>query len=131
MTPPSTTAAPSDLETLAALNDTYIRCVVEADTRRFAEILADDFICSNPDGSIVDKPAFLRQIERIGKFQSMDIADVRIRRIGAQSDVAVIHATTAFVLADGSRGRGRYTDGWAKRGGEWLAVFAHVTRIAM
>ncbi|HYM23792.1 MAG TPA: nuclear transport factor 2 family protein [Vicinamibacterales bacterium] len=125
----SSTATRSDLETLAALNDTYIRCVVEADTRRFAEILADDFVCSNPDASIVDKPAFLRQIERIGKFRSMETGDVRIRVIGADADVALIHATTTFVMADGRTGRGRYTDGWAKRGGQWVAVFAHVTRL--
>jgi len=124
-------AAASDLEALTALNDTYIRCVVDADTRRFAEILADDFVCSNPDGSMVDKPAFLRQIERIGTFRSMDLGDVRIRIVGAENDVALIHATTTFVLADGSKGRGRYTDGWAKRGGQWIAVFAHVTRITM
>src|SRR5690349_5226177 len=127
----SSTATRSDLEALTALNDTYIRCVVEADTRRFAEILADDFVCSNPDGSLVDKPAFLRQIERIGTFRSMDLGDVRIRIVGAENDVALIHATTTFVLADGSRGRGHYTDGWAKRGGQWIAVFAHVTRITM
>lgn len=102
---------------------------MEADTRRFAEILADDFVCSNPDASIVDKPAFLRQIERIGKFRSMETGDVRIRVIGADADVALIHATTTFVMADGRTGRGRYTDGWAKRGGQWVAVFAHVTRL--
>ena len=122
-------ATASDLETLTALNDTYIRCVVEADTRRFADILADDFLCSNPDASIVDKPAFLLQIERIGTFRSMDIGDVRIRVIGANNDAALIHATTTFVTADGRTGRGRYTDGWAKRDGRWLAVFAHVTRL--
>jgi hypothetical protein len=26
-------------------------------------------------------------------------------------------------------GRGRYTDIWEKRGGQWLAVAAHVTRL--
>lgn len=112
---------------LTALNATYIRCIVDADTRRFAEILADDFLCSNPDGSLVDKPAFLRQIERVGKVRSMDLNDVRIRILG---DTAMIHAATRFVLADGRTGQGRYTDGWAKRGGQWLAVFAHVTRIS-
>src|SRR5260221_11831465 len=125
---PSPAATGSDLEALTALNATYIQCVVDADTRRFAEILADDFLNSNPDGTVVDQPAFLRQIERIGKFQSIDLDDVRIRIEGS---VALIHAATRFVFADGRTGRGRYTDGWAKRGAQWLAVFAHVTRITM
>ena len=123
---PSSVATGSDVDVLTTLNQTYIDCVVNADTRRFAEILAEDFLCSNPDGSLVDKPAFLRQIERIGTFRSMDLDDVRIRIVG---DVAVIHAATRFVLTDGKTGRGRYTDGRAKRGGQWTAVFAHVTRI--
>jgi len=43
-------------------------------------------------------------------------------------DVAIIHARTTYTLPDGREGAGRYTDGWARRDGGWLAVFAHVTR---
>jgi len=124
----ASTVPGTDVDILTALNRTYIRCVADADTKRFAGILADDFLNSNPDGTLVDKPAFLRQIESIGRLQALDIDDVRIRVLG---DVAVIHATTRYLLADGRAGRGRYTDGWAKRGGQWLAVFAHVTRITI
>ena len=123
-----TPTAGTDVDILTELNRTYIRCVADADTKRFAEILADDFLNSNPDGTLVDKPAFLRQIESIGKLASIDVDDVRIRILG---ETAVIHAETRYVLADGRSGRGRYTDGWAKRGGKWLAVFAHVTRMTM
>jgi hypothetical protein len=31
-------------------------------------------------------------------------------------------------MADGRAGAGRYTDVWARRNGQWLAVAAHVTR---
>ena len=44
-------------------------------------------------------------------------------------DFAIIHARTVFTKPDGSAGAGRYTDVWAKRGGRWLAVSAHVTRL--
>ena len=43
-------------------------------------------------------------------------------------DVAIIHARTSYATAGGEARRGRYTDVWAKRGGRWLAVSAHVTR---
>ena len=121
-------ATGSDLDALTQLNQTYIDCVASADTRRFAEILADDFLNSNPDGTLVDKTAFLRQIERIGRLPSLQIDDVRIRIEGS---VALIHAATRFTLRDGAAGRGRYTDIWAKRGGQWIAVAAHVTRITI
>ena len=54
-------AAQSDLDTLLALNRDYIRSVQTSDARRFDELLADDFLCSNPDGSLVDREGFLKQ----------------------------------------------------------------------
>ncbi|MEX2223185.1 MAG: hypothetical protein WEG40_15440 [Candidatus Rokuibacteriota bacterium] len=41
----------SDRETLEALNHDYISSVQHRDVRRFDEILAAEFYCSNPDGS--------------------------------------------------------------------------------
>lgn len=113
------------LETLSRLNATYIDCVVTADADRFGTILAPDFVCSNPDGTLVDRDEFLKRTRAGARLQRMDIDDVRIRVLG---DVAIIHARTSFVLGDGRPGTGRYTDIWAKRDGSWLAVAAHVTR---
>ena len=53
----STTDA--DLAALRDLNQDYIRAVQNGDVRRFDEILADDFRCSNPNGTLVDRAAFL------------------------------------------------------------------------
>jgi len=92
---------------------------------RFTEILADDFLCTNPDGALVDKPQFLRQTAVPVSFTDFDVDDLRIRVLG---DVAIIHGRTRFALQDGRRGRGQYTDVWEKRQGRWLAVSAHVTR---
>ncbi len=44
------TATRSDLDALTGLNDDYIASVQNGDVRRFDEILAEDFLCSNPDG---------------------------------------------------------------------------------
>ena len=56
----------------------------------------------------------------------LEAEDVRIRLLG---DVAIIHAATRYTTLEGQDGRGRYTDVWQKRGGTWLAVSAHVTRL--
>jgi hypothetical protein len=109
------------------MNDLYIDSIVRADADQFDKILADDFLCSNPDGSIVDRTEFLRRIRASTPLRYMQLEDVRIRTI---SDAAIIHARTVFALGDGTKGTGRYTDIWAKRDGRWLAVAAHVTRIA-
>jgi hypothetical protein len=58
------TTTRSDLDALTALNSDYIHSVQHSDVRRFDEILAEDFLCSNPDGSLVDKNQFLAQTAR-------------------------------------------------------------------
>jgi ketosteroid isomerase-like protein len=118
-------AASSELAFLADLNREYLRCVQFSDVKRFDEILADDFLCSRPDGTLVDRAKFLEQTARPAPFSNLQGHDVIIRVIG---DVALIHARTTFTMSDGSPGASRYTDIWARRDGKWLAVAAQVTR---
>ena len=118
--------ATTESDTLAQLNDLYIDSIVRADADQFDKILADDFVCSNPDGSIVDRTEFLRRIRASTPLRYMRLEDVRIRTI---DHTAIIHARTIFALSDGTEGTGRYTDIWQIRDGRWLAVAAHVTRI--
>ena len=122
---PTETVAPADVDTRQQLNRDYIRSVQTSDVRRFDEILAEDFLCSNPDGSLVDRAGFLSQTARPVAIANLEAHDVRIRIMG---DVAIIHARTAYTLPDGRAAGGRYTDVWARRDGRWLAVSAHVTR---
>ena len=118
-------AARTDLDQLHDLNRDYINSVQRMDVRRFDEILSDDFVCSNPDGSLVDRAAFLQQTARPIAISGLEARDVDVRLMG---DFAIIHARTTYTLPDGRPGQGRYTDIWARRNGQWLAVAAHVTR---
>jgi ketosteroid isomerase-like protein len=120
-----TTVSKNDLDTLMDLNRDYIQSVQHGDVRRFDEILADDFLCSNPDGSLVDRKAFLEQTAEPVTIANLEAHDVNVRLLG---DFAIIHARTTYTRPDGQAGAGRYTDVWARRGGRWLAVSAHVTR---
>ena len=119
------TATQADIDALTALNREYIHSVQHGDVRRFDEILAKDFLCSNPDGSLVDKNQFLAQTARPVTITGLEAQDVKVRLLG---DVAIIHARTSYTTADGAQRYGRYTDVWARRNGKWLAVSAHVTR---
>ncbi len=116
----------NDLARLQALNDDYIRSVQTSDVNRFDEILAADFLCSLPDGSLLDRVQFLDFTAKPVSITHLAAHDVVVRIIG---DVAIIHARTTFTQADGRSGSGRYTDIWARRNGEWRAVAAHVTRL--
>ena len=119
-------AMDDDLATLGELNDDYLESVKMGDVERFREILADDFLCSTADGSVLDKTQFLELTAGPRSLRYLGATDIRIRLFG---DVAIIHAATTFTTMEGREGRGRYTDVWAKRDGVWLAVAAHVTRL--
>ena len=122
---PDSATSTSDVEILTSLNHDYIRSVQNSDVRRFDEILAADFRCSNPDGSLIDRSGFLAQTARPVTISNLEALDVEIRIFG---DVAIIHARTSYTTADGRPGMGRYTDVWARQNGKWLCVSAHVTR---
>jgi ketosteroid isomerase-like protein len=115
----------SDLDALDALNRDYIHSVQHCDVKRFDEILADDFLCRLPDGSLIDRARFLERTARPPGISGLEAHDVNIRLMG---DFAIVHARTTYRMPDGSPGAGWYTDMWARRNGTWLAVSAHVSR---
>ena len=115
----------TDLDALTQLNLDYVRSVEEKDVAWFERHLAPDFLNTNTDGSLVDRKAFLAQIARGAGVTQLRAEDVNIRIMG---DFCIIHARTAYKVADGKAGKGRYTDIWACRGGRWTCIAAHVTR---
>jgi ketosteroid isomerase-like protein len=114
-----------DLEILQQLNKSYVRSVQASDVRWFDEHLAEDFLNSNPDCTLVDRAGFLAQIAPPCRVSNLAAEDVRIRILG---EVAIIHARTTYRKPGGEAGAGRYTDIWARRQGRWLCVAAHVAR---
>ncbi|HEY2247403.1 MAG TPA: nuclear transport factor 2 family protein, partial [Bradyrhizobium sp.] len=99
-----------DLDELTRLNKDYVDSVQNCDVKRFDEILAPDFYCTNPDKSLVDRAAFLKQTAIPVKITGLKAEDVKIRILG---DFAIIHAQTSYIGADGQHAHGRYTDCWA------------------
>jgi ketosteroid isomerase-like protein len=114
-----------DLDELTSLNRDYVASVQNSDVKRFDEILAADFYCSNPDKSLVDRAGFLKQTAIPITIKNLEAHDVKIRIMG---DFAIIHAGTSYTMSDGKLAAGRYTDCWARQNGRWLAVSAHVSR---
>src|SRR3954471_17956560 len=114
--------AQRDLDTLTALNLDFFESVQKGNVTRFEEILADDFMMSIPDGSLLDKAEFLKRTAQPVTISGVVTEDVRIRLLG---DFAIIHARFNSRWADGKPRRGRYTDNWARRDGTWVAVSAH------
>ena len=114
-----------DLTTLQELNRHYVRSAGESDVRWYADNLAEDYLSTNPDGSLSDRAAFLERMAAPYPNQDPEPVDVQIRILG---DIALIHSGFRDRRPDGTIGKGRYTDIWARRNGKWVAVSAHVTR---
>ena len=110
---------------LKDLNRNYVRSVDEADVAWFDANLAADFMNTNPDGTLIDRKAFLAQIGRGSSVKNIREHDVVIRVLG---DFAIIHARTGYQKPDGTQGAGHYTDDWQLRDGRWRCVSAHVSR---
>jgi ketosteroid isomerase-like protein len=120
-----TTSSASDVATLQQLNGEFIRSVAASDVGWFERHLTDDFLNSNPDGTLVDRAGFLRQIARPATVRNLECEDVRIRLFGA---TAIVHGRTTYNKPDGERGAGRYTDVWLNDQGRWRCTAADVTR---
>ena len=114
--------AQRDLDTLTALNRDFVASVQKGDVKRLEEILADDFMSSNPDGSLLDKAEFLKLMAQPVTISGLVAEDVRIRLLG---DFAILHARFNARWADNKQRRGRYTDNYTRRDGTWVAVSAH------
>jgi ketosteroid isomerase-like protein len=114
-----------DIDELTILNRDYVASVQNCDVKCFDEILAQDFYCTNPDKSLVDRAGFLKQTAIPVTIRNFIADDVKIRVLG---DFAIIHGRTSYTTPDGEQAYGRYTDCWAKQNGRWLAVSAHVAR---
>src|SRR5258708_1284552 len=116
----------ADSKELEALNREYIRSAVTSDVAWFDKNISVDFVCSNGDGSQVDRAGFLKQTANPRGISNVELHDVNIRVLG---DFALIHARTTYTAADGKPGSIRYTDAWARQHGRWVAVSAHITPI--
>ena len=115
----------ADPELLRELNRGFIRSVRTSDVDWFERNLAEDFLNSNADGTLVDRVAFLRQIAPPCPVSSFDAEDVRIRILG---DTAIIHGRTTYAKPNGQAAAGRYTDVWVRQGEDWVCVSGDVTR---
>ena len=114
-----------DVELLTELNHDYVMSVRYSNMKRFEEILAKDFLCTNPDASLLDRSHFLALIGSGARITELREDEVIVRMIS--ENFAIIHARIRYKSKAGIERIGRYTDNWAKRDGKWLCVSAQTS----
>jgi len=115
----------SDLTTLKQLNQEYVDAFMNADVNWYQEHLAEDFVCVESDGSVLNKIQFLSNTVKGPDVIDYKLHEVDIRIYG---NAALVRATGVWVKEEGSMGMSRYTDVYIKTNNEWKAVSAQITR---
>jgi len=115
----------SDVRTLQQLNQEYVDAFMNADVEWYRAHLAEDFVCVESDGSVLDKAEFLSNTVKGPDVVEYKLHEVDIRIYG---DAALVRATGVWIREDGSMGMSRYTDVYIRVSSEWKAVSAQITR---
>jgi len=110
---------------LRRLNEQYVAASLAGDVEWYRSHLADEFVCIESDGSVLDKTAFLRMTA-----QGSDLAEYRLDEVDVRfyGDVALVRATGSWETKTGVPGMSRYVDVYVRTGNEWKAVSAQITR---
>ena len=119
------TANKSDKAILEQLNQQYIDAFMQANVKWYEDHLADDFVCIESDGSVLDKAQFLVNTARGRDVEEYKLDKVNVRIYGG---VALVQATGLWTRKDGSKGLSRYTDVYVQTRGDWKVVSAQITR---
>jgi len=112
---------------LKRLNEQYVQASLAGDVEWYREHLADEFVCIDSDGSVLDKPAFLRMTA-----QGSDLAEYRLDEVDVRfyGDVALVRATGSWTSKTRAPGVSRYIDVYVRSGDAWKTVSAQITRPA-
>jgi len=108
-------------------NDAWVKRDVEA----YARLLADDYLCTGPDGDLTAKAQDLAELKSDeNTITSAIVDDFRVR---VYEDAAVVNFRLTYknqFKGKESSGQERFTDTWVKWGGRWQCVATHYSRIA-
>lgn len=118
----------SEKATLERLNQGYVDAFMNADVDWYRDHLAEDFVCIESDGSVLNKNQFLLNTAKGPDVAGYTLHEVDVRIYG--DDAALVRATGVWTRGDGSMGMSRYIDVYVKQSEGWKAVSAQITRTA-
>jgi len=116
-------------EELLKLENEFARAVTSNDADALDELLADDWVIVEPDGSLIDKARFLGVIKSGAlSHESMESTDLRVRIYGNTAVVTGLTATKGKFMGQDFTACERATDIFVKHTDRWQCVFTQLTR---
>lgn len=120
------TRAPTDsnevLGDLTAIEHEWTVANINADKKKLAQILADDYVGTSADGKSQGKAEYLRTIERDTSIEKWDFEDLKVALRG---DRATLTGKIRIQIS-GQEAVYRFTDKFVWRDGRWQAVGSEV-----
>jgi hypothetical protein len=124
---------------ITRLENLWAAAAQKHDAAAVGKILADDLVMVYPDGSTGTKASELRDIETGAmSADAWDLADLKVTVLSADSAFITgrgIIKNGKMKIPDSSKpidisGEYRFNDVYARRNGQWLAVYSQTTKIA-
>lgn len=115
---------------LKQLETDWVQAMKDGNTARLNEILADDWVGINDDGSKATKQNHVSDVKSGKlKMESFEMGPMEVKALG---NVAVVQGSdTEKSTYDGKDYSGKYvwTDVYVKRGGKWQAVRSQIAKV--
>ena len=113
------------------LNRQWMESYVRSDTAFLEQHLADDYVSTFPDGTVLDKKGEIESLKSGDiALTEMTPSEINVRTYGEAAVITGRSTIKAKVKGQEVSGEYRFTDVWVKHSNRWLAVASQVTRIA-
>jgi ketosteroid isomerase-like protein len=104
---------------------------VKHDVKAYSRLLAEDYLCTGPDGDIITKAQDLEELNSDENvYRSIIADDFRVRVYGDAAVVTFRLTAKKQVRGKEITGQERFTNTWIKRDGRWQCVATHYSTIA-
>jgi peptidylprolyl isomerase len=123
-------AASSADQTLRDLENEWTEAFKGRDQQKLNRILANDFIFTDDEGHVYDKPQYIEAVMKMIKVESYEIDDIITRVYGDTGVVAGRWTGKFSIEGKDASGSFRFTDTFVRRQGRWQAIAAQDTRIS-
>jgi len=121
----------NDETKIIALENLWNQMQLQHDAGAMEKILDSDFVLTDYDGAVLSKAQFLAAIRDTSDQLTVEVSeDMKLHRHG--DTVIVTGATHEKGTNKGKHyeHRGRFTDTWIRKNGEWLCVASHLGLIS-
>jgi ketosteroid isomerase-like protein len=118
-------------EEVKRLNRQWMESYVRSDIAFLEQHLADDYMSTFPDGTILDKTGEIAALKSGDiSLAEMTPSEMNVRTYGEAAVITGRSVIKAKVKGQDVSGEYRFTDVWVKQDNRWMAVASQVTRIA-